>query len=703
MKRPKTPSGHTAPGQPALAQAFAEAVGHHNAGRLDVADAICQRILAQQPKNSDVLNLLGANAGRRGRPDLATEWFRKAVRSNKRNPAYHCNLAMSLQVAGDLRNAETHFRRAVALKADYAEAVSGLGGVLARTGRRAEAETCCRKVVELEPDNPRAHANLAGVLVGLGRSGDAEKCARRALSLKPDYVEAMNTLGSALIAGKRYEDAVAVLREAVAKNPGYGDAQNNLGLALVALNRHEEAIDSLEETIRRNPRHADAHNNLGTCYWHLGRDRDAVAEFEETLRCAPGYVNAITRLGEAALYANDIAGALARFDDALRRAPEWPDALSGKASVFEKSGDLDACRAFIGPLIRKDNPEPGIVAAFARISRRTDARDDAIALVERTLRQGDLTDGQKTLLYFTLGSAYDGADEFERAFEAFAKANALRPGHFDTDEFDRRIEGIVEFFGSAEAASLARAQNETQLPVFIVGIPRSGTSLTEQILASHRSVHGAGELRELGELLYGLSGGGNVLETYADFMPGLGQDKIDSLARDHLAFLAERGGDAVRVINKMPYNFLHLGFIARILPGARIIHCVRDPLDTCLSCYFQNFMRSNDQTFDQRALGAYYRAYQRLMAFWRETLEIPMYEVRYESLVADLEGESRRLVDFIGLEWDPDCLEYHQSKRMVHTASYDQVRQPIYTRSVGRWRHYEAHLGPLREALDGLT
>jgi Flp pilus assembly protein TadD len=693
----------SAGGRSPLAQAFAEAVGHHNAGRLDDADAVCQRILGQQPRNGDVLNLLGATAGRRGRPDVATKWFRKAVQSNKRSPIYHCNLAMSLHALGEMRDAEKHYRDAIALDRDYAEPLNGLGGVLAATGRHGEAEACCRRVVKLQPNNPRAHANLAGVLIGAKKATEAETSARRALELKPDYVEAVNTLCSAMITNERYEEAIELLRDVIAKAPDYVDAQNNLGLALIATYKHADAIACFETAIERRPDHADAHNNLGNCYWFVGRDKEAVVEFEETLRCRPGMVNATTKLGEVALFNDDVEGALRRFDEVLERVPDWQDALNGKARVFEQSGDLDACRDFIAPLLAVESPAPSVVASFARVSRRTEARDEAIALLERTLGRDNLDESQEKLLRFTLGSLYDQANEFDLAFENFDKGNAQHPKIFEADEFEEQIGQIIEAYQPARASALPRAGNESRLPVFIVGMPRSGTSLTEQILASHHAVHGAGELRELGDAIRTMSGTSSVLDAYPGFPANLAQDTLDDAAEQHLAFLAGRGGEAECVTDKMPYNYLHLGFIARMFPGARIVHCMRDPIDTCLSCYFQNFRRGNAQTFDQRSLGAYYRQYQRLMAFWRETLEIPMFEISYERLVADLEGESRRLVDFLGLEWDPACLEFHRSKRMVHTASYDQVRQPIYTRSVERWRHYERHIGPLREALEGAT
>jgi tetratricopeptide (TPR) repeat protein len=598
--RDRAPGGGGRIGPPP-ARAFAAAVGHHNAGRLDQADAICMRILSRQPDNGDALNLLGMGAGRRGRMDRAAEWFRRAVGCDGNDPVFRCNLAMALRAVGNGREAEAHYRSAIAAKPDHADAHEGLGGVLASMGR-------------------------------------------------------------------------------------FG-----------------EAIDALEAALRPDPKRAAVHGALGDCYWRLGRDREAAAAFEAVLRQAPGDVNAITRLGQIAAQAGDVGDAHARFDEALALAPDWPDALASKTSLYERAGAREDCRAFIEPLIRSERPHPEIIAAYARTSRGPGERDDAVAAVEGALNRDDLPEYQERDLRFALGALHDQAGDFERAFACIEKANAMHPGRFDVKAFEWKVGQVIEFFGSTEAATLPVARSESGLPVFIVGVPRSGTTLTEQILANHRSVHGAGELRSIGDMLRSQSGGKTALDVYPHIMRDLGQAALDRLARGHLAYLAGIGGGAARVIDKMPYNFLFLGFIERVFPGARVVHCVRDSLDTCLSCYFHNFERGNLQTYDLRVLGAYHRRYERLMAFWRARLSIPMLEISYERLVADLEGESRRLVDFLGLEWDPACLEFHRSKRMVQTASHDQVRQPIYTRSVGRWRHYERHIGPLREALDGVT
>jgi hypothetical protein len=261
------------------------------------------------------------------------------------------------------------------------------------------------------------------------------------------------------------------------------------------------------------------------------------------------------------------------------------------------------------------------------------------------------------------------------------------------------VDRLVATYAPGWSARLPRTDNADESPVFIVGTPRSGTSLTEQILAWHGGVAAAGELDDIPRALRELAGGPLGTDDFVAPLGSLDRDTLEAIAGRYLEALPGRAPGIVRITDKMPYNFLHLGFIAQLFPRARIVHCRREPLDSCLSCFFQRFSRGNLQTYRLEHLGAYWRQYARLMAHWHAVLDLPILDLDYEALVADIEGQSRLLVAFLGLEWDPRCLRFHESRRIVNTASFDQVREPVYSRSVGRWRHYAAHLGPLRAAL----
>ena len=506
-------------------------------------------------------------------------------------------------------------------------------------------------------------------------------------------------MGGALLALGRHDEAERCCRRAALKAPRDLHAHNNLGIALLGMGRLDDAIASFGAAIEANVDFAEAHISLANTIYKIGYSADAEREYREALRCNPDNVNALAGLGATLVDRSDADGALAHYDDMLRRDPDSPTARAGKAWILEIMGDFDNCYDIVRPLIDAGSPDAAIAALFGRIARRYDRRDEAVGLIERMLADGDLNTVQRQALHFTLGKLYDADDAVDQAFTHFAAGNGqIRSGYQPgrcTDIVDRTI----ALYDAERIASMPRATNRSDLPVFIVGMPRSGTTLTEQIIASHGEVFGGGELEHIGAAARHQAGGLGKEGRLPECLAELGEADLDRIAGNHLVRLNALGGHAARVTDKMPYNFLHLGFISQLFPGARILHCVRDPLDTCLSNYMQNFRRVNLQSNDLGHLGAYYKDYRRLMDHWRAVLDLPIMDIVYEDLVADLEGKSRELIDFIGLEWDPECLQFHESGRVVNTASYDQVRQPIYNRSVERWRHYDHHLGPLKDAL----
>jgi hypothetical protein len=298
---------------------------------------------------------------------------------------------------------------------------------------------------------------------------------------------------------------------------------------------------------------------------------------------------------------------------------------------------------------------------------------------------------------FRLGELHDAAGDSRAAMTCLVRANRRKRSGFDPVHYAVLVDRLLAVFGPDAFARMPAASHADDRPVFIVGMPRSGTSLVEQILASHREIHGAGELPDLGLLALSTAREGTE---YPESVSGLAQEDVDRLAAAYRARLDEIAPGARRVTDKMWQNFEFLGFGALLLPRARVIHCTRDPLDTGLSCYFQHFYGAGVTfAYDLAHIGAYYRQYCRIMARWQEVLPLPILEVSYERLVADTEGESRRMVDFCGLPWDPSCVRFFETERVIGTASYDQVRRPVYRTSVGRHRRYRRWLEPLVQAL----
>jgi tetratricopeptide (TPR) repeat protein len=558
----------------------------HQAGRLDEAKLLYERILVDDPGHADSLHLLGVIAYQTGHNDEAIDLIRGAIAINRKVAAYHSNLGNVFLRQRRFDAAVACFRRALGIKPDYPEAHNNLGLTLSELGKREEAILCYRKAIGHKPDYANAYNNLSMVLMELGRLDEAAACCRAALDLDPDFA------------------------------PAY----NNLGNALKDLGHLEDAVDSYRRAVQLKPDYGDAHNNLGFALQHQGRFVEAFAAHEV----------------------------------ALRSGVDRPTSYYG----------LSSCRKFT----QADLPLTVEMEA---------------ALAERALS----SDG-RSLLNFALGKIRDDLADYGAAIRHFDAANRLERESRRLDP--ARLTVMVErAIGRSEgAARNDSAVSGSKLPIFIVGMPRSGTTLVEQILASHPKVTAGGEID------FWLRGSGK---------PGM--PEADAV-RDYLGLLNRLSFGAARVTDKMPFNFLFLDRIHRLLPNARIVHCRRNPVDTALSIYFArftpsaNFTQISNFAYDRKDIVRAYLAYLRLMDHWRGALPPDRFlEIDYESLVADPEAVARRLVAFCGLEWNRACLDFHQTNRPIGTASAWQARQPIYRGSVERWRNYEPWLGELRELL----
>ncbi len=604
--------------------------------------------------------------------------------------------------------AETCARRGLAFAPDSPKLHRLLAMALQQQGRLVEAEQSYRTALRLNAQQPVSWFNLGIVLQKLERAAEAEAAYREAVRIRPDYMRAHANLGYLLQRAGRLEAAVESFRAALTHEPENPEFLGNLGTALSLLDRHDEAIRMFQEAVRLKPDWVETWCTLGDTWAAKGETsdvREAERCYREASRLQPGSAEICIELGL-------ILRHLHRYDEAeeqLRRAlalqPEHPHALAGLASLLEFKGEPEKSYELLRPAIEAAPDDIHVALAFADVARRADRSAEAIAMLERCLpRAGDAKLRADT--HFALGQLYDKARDYRQAFAHYDTTKRLDKKrlavHFDAENNRMQFALLTTEFCAETLACRPRATNRSHLPVFIVGMPRSGTSLVEQILASHPQVHGAGELEDISLIYKDLP---RLLETDLPFprcMALLKRKTLDQIAQRYLNRLARLGGTAMRVTDKMPHNFLLLGLIDHLFPGARVIHVHRDPMDTCLSIYFQRFNAEHPYAFALADLGRYYRQYEGLMAHWRALLRLPLLDVRYEELVSDPEAMVRRLLAFCDLEWDERCLRFHESKRLVSTPSYDQVRQPLYRSSVERWRRYEPWLGELKAALGKL-
>jgi tetratricopeptide (TPR) repeat protein len=470
-----------------------------------------------------------------------------------------------------------------------------------------------------------------------------------------------------------------------------------------------EAERTYREVLRLYPQQPHALNALGVLANQLGRPEAAILYFRQALAASPGQAEFHSNLGMAYKTTGDLVTAVALYREALRLKPEYVSGHIYLCEALIEQGQLDEARAHCLEALRL---QPDCALAYCRLGEFViqgwHAFSEADIATMQTLAVDPSQSDQHANLYFTLAAYWEKRGAYDEAFRCYTQANQLkgavyRQGNqsYDARKHREQIDATIRVFTPELFASRRSHGHDSEQPVFVVGMVRSGTSLVEQILSSHPHVFGAGELNDIEQIAHSLRKWLGTPVPYPACVTAMDVAVSRKLAELYLKRLAQLGGGtALRVIDKLPHNYVHLGLIALLFPRVRIIHCRRDVLDACVSTYTQNFKWLN-YSARLEDIGYYYRQYERIMAHWQRVLPMPMHEVVYEELVADQETISRKLVAFCGLDWDERCLDFYKSTHRVKTASRLQVRRPIYGHAVGRWKRFEAYLQPLRDALAG--
>lgn len=568
--------------------------------------------------------------------------------------------ALAALQQGRFADAERQFRRFLTGHPDHVGALNLLTIALLNLQRFADAEPVIARAIALNQSSDVSYYNYGLILKQRGKLKEALEQFTRALALNDKVAGTWNNRGAVLNDIGHYGLALADFDKAIALDPKLATAYLDKGLALAALQRFDEALAANEKAIALDPRLARAFLARGATLASLNRHDEALAAYRQALALDPSRANAHAGL---AMRLREMG----RFDEALAACRE-------AIALEPASGEFYYHYANVKKVAAGD-PLIDTMAALAS--------DEAASVTDRIYTN------------FGLGKAYADLGDHERAFGHWHTGNALKRRQVDYDDARAaaQFRAAEEVFTPALIAGKSGQGDPSPLPIFIVGMPRSGTTLVEQILASHPQVHGAGELLLLDSLLHEAPG-------YPHNVAGLDGAALRALGARYASALQQLAPDATHITDKLPANFFYVGMIHLILPNARIIHTVRDPVDTCLSCFSNLFVNGQDFTYDLRELGRFYAQYRHLMAHWHKVLPPDaMLEVAYEDVVDDLEGQTHRLLEYCGLPWDDRCLAFNKTARPVQTASASQVRQPIYRQSVGRWRVYEKWLGPLLDEL----
>jgi len=719
------------------------AIAHHRSGRLDAAEWSYRTWLDAEPDHPDALNLLGVVLCQKGRMIEALEWIERAIGRRPDRAAYHGNRGEVLRELGRddeaaiaLENALTldpglatahnnlglihlhngrvdqalaSFGEAVRLRPDFAIAHVNRGDAFETLGRLDEAAAAYRRALEIDPENAWVHAYLGHVLVELGgidRLDEALEHCRRACALAPGLAQAQTNLGNVLAAMWRHEEALDAYRRAVALDPTLAIPWNNIGRAEQHLGRFDAASAAYENALARDPRAARVHANLASLLAEQDRLDAAVARYRIALQCDPNYAESHDGLALVLVALGRRGEARAAIEEAIRLNPRLVSPQINLARHLAEDGDFERSNAHarIALALHPQSADAYFLLAMNLRDRLPDAELQAMTAL---LNRKYLSDEALGALGFSIAAVLDARGLYEEAVAILEVANArqaaarARRGEtFDRDRSARDVSEAIASFTPEVFSALRGLGSPSRRPIFVVGMPRSGTSLVEQILASHPRIFGAGELLDVPRLARELAGASERPSALVRTLLALGPASIRALADRYLGRFDEFDRSAEHVVDKLPGNYINIGLIAVLWPEARVIVCRRDPRDIAFSCwatYFKELRWANDL----RHIAAQIIDHDRLIAHWKTVLPSPMIEVCYEALVADFEPQTRRLIAALGLPWDPACLDFHRLNRPVRTASLEQVRQPIYSRSVGRWKNYQAALAPVFETLAG--
>lgn len=685
-------------------QAMAQAAQSQAQGKLQDAEHLLRQILQQQPQHAFALHLLGVIAYQVGKLQQAADLVQRAITLNGQVALFHANMSEILRQLKQLDRATAHGERAIALDPAMAMAHSNLG--IAYFDRRDydKAEACQQKALALAPDFAPSLNNLGSIWRERGDNEKALGFYRKAVAANPNYLEPLNNLGALLLEEDRIPEAVEVLAKALQLNPDYPESVCNLGGVHLAREENDQALEHFRRALALRPVYVEAQMGLAKTLQAQENLVDAELAAVRALQFDEGNPKAHALLAGIHAEMSRPAQAETEYERALALKPDSNDALLGLGHLCIENGQMDRARELFRRALAF---KPDDLAARIHLAQNDKVKtgdENFSALLAEEHKMPGYSDTRRLSLHFALGKCHDDTGDHDRAFPHYLAGCRLKRArlNYDADAAAKQFAQLQEIFSTEFIDRLRGSGDPSPLPIFVLGMPRSGTTLTEQIIASHPDVFGAGELPDLLRIAHRKTH--PDIATFPDNLRHLDAATLAAWGKEYIDSLRPRAAAARRITDKMPANFFVLPLIHLMLPNAKIVHVNRNPVDTCVSCFTRLFHRKQEHTYDLAELGRYYADYARLMDHWRKVLPAGAFlDIRYEDIVADQEKEARRLLDYCGLEWNDACLDFHKTRRQIRTASVTQVRQPIYTSSVERWRKYERFLGPLLEELGDLV
>jgi tetratricopeptide (TPR) repeat protein len=627
---------------------------------------MCEEAVARNPKDVNMTALLGAILFKMRRGKDSEAALREAIRLAPSFAKPHEDLGMLLVHQRRPQEAVEILQKATRLDPKVDNSWLNLGKALAMLGRGKEADEAFEKSFDLNPE--RKMLALAAEHHKEGRMAEAERLYREVLSSNPDNVDALRFMGMIAYGAGKLEEAAHIFQRVVDQAPDFVAALIDLGRTLKDLSRFEDAINCFKNVVRLEPENAKGHYLLAGTLSPAALNYEAIESFQRALELRPDHAGAWLGLGHALKTVGRQEEAIDAYRECIRLKPDSGPTYWSLANL--KTYKLS---------------------------------DDDIEIMVEKLEQGGLSDESEVNFLFALAKAHEDRGDYEAAWKYYEQGNTTRRAleSYDPVRTETLIDSIIEVFDQPLLEANTGLGNPDPAPIFIIGLPRSGSTLLEQILASHSQVEGTSELPYIGQVSSSLNRNPRDGVNYPEAVRELGAEHFQALGQDYLQKAQmHRTEGAAFFIDKMPNNYPSVGFMHLILPNAKIIDARRYPLDSCLSCYRQLFGRGQSFTYDLTDIGEYFLQYQRAMDHWHEVMPGRVLTIQYEEVVTDFENQVRRLLEYCGLPFEEACLRYYETERPVRTASSEQVRQPVYSKSVHFWRNHESQLGELIEVLE---
>lgn len=636
-----------------------------NAGQIDRAEQHCRQVIEEEPDNINILGLLGAILLKLQKIDEAEEYLLRTIDAAPTFAKPHEDLGMLYLSLNQAERASEFFEKSINLDPTQASAFFGLANALLKTGKTKEAKSAHRKFLELSP-GAEALAE-ASRQIKEGQAKRAGEICDEVLKQDPENVEALRLLARIATDDQQHVIAEGLLRKIVQMSPTQSTPCMDLGRFLIERGRIPEAVDIFEKAVELDPSNANTHLLLADALAILGHSADALASYEKCLAIAPEEPSALLGRGHLLRIRGHRHEAIDSYKRCVELRPDFGGAYWSLASL----------KGFEFP-------------------------DKQLAEMQTRIESGELDPESEISFRFALARAFEVKGDFNEAWQQYETGNEQMRSRvkYDPVKTEAEHDRLINVFSADFLDRMCSDEAVGPCPIFVLGVPRSGSTLIEQILASHSMVEGAGELPHIIMISAALGKNRSDNLVYPDVLIEMSEEQLASIGKSYIYHTgAHRLEETPNFTDKMPANYSHAGFIYLTLPNAKIIDARRDPIDTCVGNYRQLFAQGKNQSYDLQELGEYYLQYRRMMDHWDEVLPGRILRVQYEDVVGNLEQQVRRILDYCELPWEDACLKYFESDRAVNTASSEQVREPIYKDAIGYWKNYESHLDELLEVL----